>query len=100
MINILIKFRHLILLNILDAITTYIGITYYNFKEANILSLMFFNNYGLLLGIIILKSSMLLLMWVVLKQQQNKTENKIPVIGIGCFEYTCVVFSNIYNIVL
>lgn len=103
------KFEHFVVLQVLDVITTWYGLTYLGLREANSFADGLFKDYGLEIGLVGLKVIGLIVIWVVLKSHGQflkifsiniKNEIETPVITLGCFLFVFVVANNIYQILM
>ena len=91
------KFKHFIILNMLDIITTYIGLTYLHLTEVNSFALGMFNNYGFIFALVSMKCIELMLAYGILKMYPLKI--KIIILNICCFIMVAVIINNTYQMI-
>lgn len=96
------KFKHFVILNCLDVVTTIIALTYFGLNELNPLYSSAFAKIGIIPGIVAIKLIVLAVMyWIIMqispeikiKQFYNMDGRKIG-INIICFMFIIVVLNN------
>jgi len=100
------KFKHFVILQALDVLTTYIGLTYMHLREANTFALGIFQEYGLITGLIALKIAGLMIIYLLLYVMPLKIKIKDAYINLtpfliktGCFIFIIVVLNNSYQMI-
>jgi Domain of unknown function (DUF5658) len=88
------NFKHFVVLQVLDILTTWYGLTYFNLTEQNIFANILFQNYGLIPSLCIGK--VIMLVFVYLCFFVYPLNIKKLGINIICFIYIVVIVNNIY----
>lgn len=92
------KFKHFIMLNVLDVLTTYLGLTYLHLTELNSVANGLFQDWGFITTLIIGK--IILLVFVFLCFFVYSLKIKKLALNIMCFIFMVVVVNNIYQIIV
>lgn len=88
------KFKHFVFLQIMDVITTFIGLTYLGLREANTFANGIFQEYGLIFALVSMKTIGLMLIYLVLYVYPLNI--KKLALNIICFMFVLVVINNLY----
>lgn len=89
------KFKHFVILNAADVVTTYAGLTYMGLTEINPVANTMFMKLGLIEALIAMKIVGLMVIWLVAKIYPLKVRNLA--ITIACLIFILVVANNIYH---
>jgi Domain of unknown function (DUF5658) len=89
------KFKHFVLLNAADVVTTYAGLTYLGLRELNPVANEMFGKLGLIEALIAMKIVGLMVIWVGSKLYSLKVRNLA--FTIACLFFICVVANNLYH---
>jgi len=92
-----IEFKHFIILNVLDVMTTYFALTHMSLNEANPLLSALFTKFGLLGSLIAFKLIILMVMYGVFTMMPYKIK-KIT-LYIICFMFILVIINNTYQMI-
>lgn len=102
------KFKHLVFLQVMDVITTFLGLTYFRLREANPIANYAFNEYGLIESLLIMKIVGLIIIFgaimsygLICKHAHigtNPLNIKKLALNIICFMFVLVVMNNLYRI--
>jgi len=103
------KFKHFVILQALDVLTTWYGLTYLHLTEANPLANYAFNEYGLIQVLVIMKIVGLIVVFGVIKSYElicrhthikiNPLKIKKLVFNISCIIFIVVVINNSYQMI-
>lgn len=91
------NFKHFIFLQILDVLTTFIGLTYLGLREANTFANGLFQEYGIIFALLSMKIIGLMVIYLILSVYPLKI--KTISLNICCFVFIIVVFNNSYQII-
>lgn len=92
------KFRHFVIFQFLDVLTTVIAITHFGLTEMNPLVNSVFQEYGVIVGIIIFKIIGLVILYCIFIGFSESTK-KIA-LNIVCTMYSVVVLNNAYQMIV
>jgi len=103
------KFKHFVILQYLDVLTTWYGLTYLHLAEANPLANYAFNEYGLIQVLVIMKIVSLIVVFGAIKSYElicqhthikiNPLKIKKLVFNISCIIVIVVVINNSYQMI-
>ena len=91
------KFKHFVILQALDVLTTYIGLTYLHLREANIFASGLFQDYGLINALIAMKLIGLMVIYALFSIYPLNIK-KIAM-NISCIIFIVVVINNSYQMI-
>lgn len=92
------KFKHFIILNALDVLTTYLGLTYLGLVELNTFANGLFQEYGLIFALIGMKITGLMVLYGLMHLYTPRVRNLA--ISVCCLFFMLVVANNIYQILV
>lgn len=103
------KFKHFVFLNVLDVLTTYIGLTYLHLREANAFASGLFQNYGLIFALVGMKLIGLMVIYLIFINYPyiikiSKLNIKSEIVNTwflrtSCLLFIVVVLNNSYQMI-
>lgn len=103
------KFKHFVFLNVLDVITTYIGLTFLGLREGNKFADGIFKEYGLIFALIGMKLIGLMVIYIIyinypyiIKISKLNIKSEIVqkwFLRVSCLLFIFIVSNNIYHMI-
>jgi len=96
------KFKHFVILQVLDVLTTYFGLTFLGLREANTFASGLFQEYGLIFALVGMKVIGLMVIYTLIFIDPLKIKNtsyKNICLNIMCLIFVIVVLNNSYQMI-